>query len=112
MVLIDKLTSKGVRVHVLNIGILDNSVAGKLLRNIMLAFAEFERDMIVERLAEGKARAKLLPGYKEGRPKRRITKKHREAYELLKAHSYHETAKLTGFSKSTLYRIKRQIEKR
>jgi DNA invertase Pin-like site-specific DNA recombinase len=112
MVLIDKLTSKGVSVHVLNIGILDDSVAGKLLRNIMLAFAEFERDMIVERLAEGKARAKLFPGYKEGRPRRRITKRHREAYELLQSHSYHETALLTGFSKSTLYRIKRQIEKR
>ena len=30
-------------------GLLDNTPTGKLIRNIMLAFAEFERDMIIER---------------------------------------------------------------
>ncbi|MEE0002090.1 MAG: recombinase family protein [Weissella confusa] len=110
--LIDKLTAKGVRVNVLNLGLLDNSTAGRLLRNIMLAFAEFERDMIVERLAEGKARARLKPGYKEGRPNRRINKKHRQAYLMLETKTYREVAAITGFSKSTLYRIKNQIEKR
>lgn len=110
--LIDKLTAKGVRVNVFNLGLLDNSTAGRLLRNIMLAFAEFERDMIVERLAEGKARARLKPGYKEGRPKRRITKKHSEAYMMLDTKTYKEVAAITGYSKSTLYRIKNQIENR
>jgi DNA invertase Pin-like site-specific DNA recombinase len=110
--LIDKLTAKGVRVNVLNLGLLDNSTAGRLLRNIMLAFAEFERDMIVERLAEGKARARLRPGYREGRPRRRINKAHREAYKLLGEHTYKETSAMTGFSKSTLWRIKQQIERR
>ena len=49
--IIDKLTKKGITVHVLNLGLLDNSPSGHLLRNIMLTFAEFERDMIVDRLA-------------------------------------------------------------
>jgi DNA invertase Pin-like site-specific DNA recombinase len=110
--LINKLTAKGVRVNVLNLSLLDNSTAGRLLRNIMLAFAEFERDMIVERLAEGKARARLRPGYREGRPRRRINKAHREAYQLLSEHTYKETTTMTGFSKSTLWRIKQQIERR
>lgn len=107
--LIHKLTAKGVRVNVLNLGLLDNSTAGRLLRNIMLAFAEFERDMIVERLAEGKDMARLKPGYKEGRPNRRINKKHRQAYLMLETKTYREVAAITGFSKATLYRIKNQI---
>lgn len=109
--LIDKLTEKGVRVNVLNLGLLDNSTAGRLLRNIMLAFAEFERDMIVERLAEGKARARLRKGYREGRPKQRITKRHREIVALLEIHTYSEVTAMTGFSKSTLYRWKKKLEK-
>ncbi len=47
--LVQKLLDRGITVHVLNMGLLDNTPTGKLIRNIMLAFAEFERDMIVER---------------------------------------------------------------
>jgi Site-specific recombinases, DNA invertase Pin homologs len=105
--LIDRLTAKGI--NVLNLGMLDETPAGRLLRNIMLTFAEFERDMIVERLAEGRARAKAInPNYKEGRPKRKLTKKHREAIKLLGVYSYRETAKLTGFSTTTLWSINKQ----
>lgn len=109
--IIDRLTKKGISVHVLNLGLLDNSPSGHLLRNIMLTFAEFERDMIVDRLAEGRARAKAInPHYKEGRPKRRLTKKHRAAYRLLQEKTYREASKISGYSRSTLYRIKKQIE--
>lgn len=67
--LVDELLSKGVSVHILNMGVMDNSPTGKLIRNIMFSFAEFERDMIVERTAEGKAIAKQKSNFKEGRPK-------------------------------------------
>ena len=40
-------------------GRLDDSAGGKLMRNVVLAFAEFERDMIVTRTQEGKKYAKL-----------------------------------------------------
>ena len=53
--LVQKLLDRGIVVHVLNMGLMDNTPTGKLIRNIMLAFAEFERDMIVERTQEGKA---------------------------------------------------------
>lgn len=56
--LVKKPISKGVKVHILNMGLMDNTPASKLIRNIFFAFAEFERDMIVERTQEGKAIAK------------------------------------------------------
>jgi len=56
--LIEDLTARGIRVNVLNMGILDNTPSGKLIRNIFLAFAEFERDMIITRIQEGRATAK------------------------------------------------------
>ena len=42
--LINELNNKGVSVHILNMGVIDNTPTGKLLRNVMLSFAEFERD--------------------------------------------------------------------
>ncbi len=41
--LIDDLLSHGIKVHVLNMGLMDNTPTGKLIRTILLAFAEFER---------------------------------------------------------------------
>lgn len=66
--LIESLIEKGITVHVLNIGIMDNTPTGKLIRNIMLSFAEFERDMIVERTQEGKAIAREKGIRVDGRP--------------------------------------------
>jgi len=66
--LVDGLISRGVKVHILNMGMMDNTPTGKLIRSIMFAFAEFERDMIVQRTMEGKAVARQREGYKEGRP--------------------------------------------
>ena len=66
--LTQSLLDKGITVHVLNMGVMDNTPTGKLVRNVMLAFAEFERNMIVERTAEGKAIAKQNPDFREGRP--------------------------------------------
>lgn len=52
--LITKLIADGIRVDVCNLGILDNSSMSTLMRNILLSFAQFERDMIVERTGKGK----------------------------------------------------------
>jgi len=71
--LIESLIEKGVTVHVLNIGIMDNTPTGKLIRNVMLSFAEFERDMIVERTSEGKAIAREKGIRVDGRPEKNIS---------------------------------------
>ena len=68
--LITKLIDDGIRVDVCNLGILDNSSMSTLMRNILLSFAQFERDMIVERTQEGKAIARQNPDFREGRPKK------------------------------------------
>ena len=44
---IQSLLSRNVTVHILNMGKADNTPMGKLLLTVLLAFAEFERDMIV-----------------------------------------------------------------
>ena len=72
--LVSGLIERGVTVHVQNMGVLDNSPASKMLRAVFFAFAEFERDMIRERTAEGKAarKAELGDKFREGRPRLEI----------------------------------------
>ena len=66
--LVRDLVNRGIKVNILNMGIADNSPMGKLMLTVLLAFAEYERDMIVERLNDGKAEAKAKnPDYREGR---------------------------------------------
>lgn len=107
--LVQQLLAKGVSVHVLNMGLIDNSPTGKLITHIMFAFAEFERDMIIERTQEGKAIAKQDPDFREGRPKKFDEEKMQYAMELLESNSYAKVAKITGISKSTLSRAKREL---
>lgn len=102
--MIQGLLDRGIVVHVLNMGLMDNTPTGKLIRNIMLAFAEFERDMIVERTQEGKQLAKQNPDFREGRPKKYSKAQIAHAVELLDRYSYKEVSEMTGISKSTLIR--------
>lgn len=104
--LVNSLISKGVKVNILNIGAMDNTPASNLIRNIFFAFAEFERDMIVERTQEGKAIAKNNPYFKEGRPKKYSKQQIEHALSLLEDNSYSQVEKMTGISKSTLIRAK------
>ena len=83
--LIESLNTKGVIINVLNIGIIDNSPTGKLIRNIMLAFSEFERDMIIQRTQEGKAVARQNPNFHDGRPKKFSRVQIEHALELLQS---------------------------
>lgn len=110
--LIQSLLDRGIKVHILNMGLLDNTATGKLIRNILFAFAEFERDMIVERTQEGKSIAKQNPDFTEGRPKKFNQKQVNHALELLQDHSYKEVEQMTGISKSTLIRAKRKADAR
>ncbi|WP_026492879.1 recombinase family protein [Butyrivibrio sp. XPD2002] len=107
---ITNLIDEGIIVHVLNLGVLDNSSMSVLVRNLLLSFAQFERDLIIERTQEGRAIARLKPGYKEGRPKKYNPQQITLALELLKNHSYNQVSLMTGISVSTLSRAKRKTE--
>lgn len=106
--LVNDLLSKGIKVNILNIGMMDNTPSSKLIRNIFFSFAEFERDMIVERTQEGKAIAKTKEGFKEGRPRSYTMKQLDHALSLLTVNggncSYKEVAEITNISVSTLLR--------
>lgn len=106
--LVTELINRDIRVHILNVGVMDNTPASKLIRNIFFAFTEFERDMIVERTQEGKAIARTKVGYKEGRSKMYTDIQLNMGVELLKENSCAEVEKMTKISKSALIRALRK----
>ena len=102
---IQTLLEKGVRVTILNMGTVDNTPTGKLILTVMLGFAEFERDMIMQRTSAGKAIAKTKEGYSEGRPQKYSEEEIAEALDLLNKYSFRQVSKMTKISKSTLLRL-------
>lgn len=70
-IVVRDLVKCGIRVNILNMGVADNTPVGKLMVTMLLAIAEFERDMIIERTQAGKEIARQRPGYKDGRPSKR-----------------------------------------
>lgn len=106
--LITQLIDAGITINVLNVGVLSDDSVSALLRNILLSFAQFERDMIVERTREGREIARQKPGYREGRPKKYGAAQMNHAMGLLDNHSYKQVCELTGISKATLAREKKR----
>ena len=103
------LFDKNVRVHVLNVGLLENTAMGNFFITTLLAVAELERCMILERTAAGKEIAKTRDGFKEGRPP--IARAKIElALKLLENHSYKKVADMTGISVATLARYRRKMQ--
>ena len=104
-----ELFNRGVRVHILNIGLVENTLTGNLILIVMLAFAEYERGMIVERTQTGKAVARQDPNFREGRPKKYTATQIQHAMELLdNGKSYKQVESMTGISKSTLIRARKK----
>lgn len=106
--IIQELLDKDVKVHVLNVGYIDNTAMGKFFIQTLLAVAELERNMIVERTQEGKEIAKQRSDFREGRPNKYGKEHINNALELLENHSYTKVAEMTGISKSTLTRANRK----
>ena len=107
--MVHDLLKRGVKVNILNMGMVDNTPTGKLILTVMLGFAEFESDMIVQRTQEGKAIAKTKEGFTEGRPRKFTEEEMDWAISLLDTNSYKEVAEITNISKSTLIR---EVKKR
>ena len=109
--LLETLSERGVVIEVLNMGVIDDTPTGRLIRNIMLSFAEFEHDLIVQRTQEGKAIARQNADFRDGRPKKFTKVQLNHALELLETHSYKQVEKLTGISAATIYRAKAEKSK-
>ncbi len=103
-----ELFQRGVKVHILNMGLVENTLTGNLILTVMLAFAEYERGMIVERTQTAKQLLRQNPDFKDGRPKKFTEAQINLALDLLASgKSYGQVQKMTGISKSTLVRAKR-----
>lgn len=107
--MVSRLFDMGVKVHVLNIGLLEDTSLGHFFITTLLAVAELERSMIVERTQAGKLVAKSKPGYKEGRPAINDVKI-QYALELLETNSYKNVVAITGISRATLARYKAKMK--
>lgn len=106
--LITRLIDSGITIQVLDLGTLSNNSVSTLLRNVLLSFAQFERDMIVQRTQEGKAVARTKAGYREGRPPKYTKGLLDAAMRELEDHSYAQVSDTYGISISTLKREKRK----
>lgn len=105
--LVKELIARGVNVHILNMGLIENTPVGRLILNVLLAFAEFERDTIVERLADGKEVVKAKnPDYKEGRKTLEIPEEFKEYKQSVGTGEITVTAACAelGISRGTWYK--------
>lgn len=109
---VDFLISKQVTIHILNMGLIEDTPMGRLIVTNLLAFAEFERSQILERTSSGKNIARQHSDYREGRPPKYSQKQLMHALELKKEYSYQQVSEITGISISTLYRAKAKKSKR
>lgn len=110
--IIDDLFKRNIKVHVINIGVLENTTMGRFFMQCMLSFAEVERNMIVERINEGIENAKNNPNIMLGRPKKYTQMQLDHAVELLNSNSYKNVSRMTGISLSTLQRAKQKHDEK
>lgn len=104
---IQNLFDHGINVEILNMGRIDDTLTGRLILTVLLAFAEYERGMIVERCQSGKEIAKQDPNFKDGRPPKFSDEQINLALDLLnEGNTYRMVEKMTGISRSTLYRAR------
>ncbi len=101
--IVQSLFNRGIKVHILNIGLIDNTPTGQLIFTIFSAFAQFERDLIVTRTQEGKNFARVHdPNFKEGRPQKFTEEQIQFAYELKQqGMTYKMIERKTGISVAT-----------
>lgn len=102
--IVQQLFKKDISVHVLNVGLLENTSMGKFFLTTLFAVAEMERNTILERTQAGREIARTKDGYKEGRPKKYTPEQMDHAVSLLEKHSYTQVEKMTQISKATLTR--------
>ena len=107
---IDLLRDKGVSIHIMNMGIIENTPIGRMIVTNLLAFAEFERAMIKERTQAGKAIARTKEGWVDGRPRKEpadfqnFVKKQKDG-EL----SVRECCEQLGISRATWYNKLKEV---
>jgi len=108
--IVEQLKAKGVTFRVLNSNLDTSTSNGKLMLTMLGAIAEFERDLMLERQAEGIAKAKEAGKYKGRKPTAR--NKAKEVLEMAaQGISKREIAKTVGIGEASVYRILKDQKK-
>jgi DNA invertase Pin-like site-specific DNA recombinase len=99
-----KLKAKGVELQVLAMNLDTSTPTGKLMLNLMGSFAEFEREIMLERQREGVARAKA-----EGKYRGRVPTAQRKSAEVVQLRGQgvkpEEIAARLGISRASVFRV-------
>ena len=107
--LIKTLLARNITVKVLNMGTIENNPVGRLIVTFLAGFAEFERDLIVERTMAGRAYKKATdPNYKEGRKVKQYNESLFNELQVKVGNgeiTARNAAKLLGVGKSKWYNI-------
>ena len=113
---IRELMDRGVTVHVLNMGIVQDTATGRLTLSMLAAVAEFEREMIIERTQSGRAARRAEAEargevFRDFRPRKYGDQQTALAMRLLdEGQSFTQVSQQTGISKSTLIRRRRELK--
>lgn len=102
-----ELFDRGIRVHILNMGLIENTLTGNLILTVMLAFAEYERGMIVERTQTGREFKRTHdPDYKEGRKPLEVPDAYYEIREKVSAgeETVAGACEILGIGRTTWYK--------
>ena len=111
--LVKELTSKGIKVQFVKENLIfsgDDNPISMLMLNIMGAFAEFERSLILERQKEGIAIAKEKGKYKGRRPALNSLQIEELKNRLIDSKNKTTLAKEFGISRDTLYKYIKEIK--
>lgn len=107
--LIKDFLKRDITVKVLNMGTLENTPVGRMIVTFLAGFAEFERDLIIERTKAGREYRKLHdPNYRDGRKPIQYDS---ELFEQLKQRTVNgeitaaQAAKLLGVGRSKWFEI-------
>lgn len=104
LAVIEDLTARGVGFRSITEGVHTEGAMGKAMLTIMAAFAELERDTIIERTRAGLAAA-AANGRKGGRPRKVDDADAAKARSFRdKGLSANDIAKMLGVSRATVYR--------
>src|SRR5262245_2841603 len=99
-----RLKGKGVELQILSMNLDTSTPTGKLMLNLMGSFAEFEREIMLERHRESVAKAKA-----EGKYKGRVPTAQRKAAEVVQLKRQgvkpDEIAAQLGISRASVFRV-------
>src|ERR1700674_329045 len=104
--IVQGLDAKGVSLRILNLGgetVDTRGATGRLILNVFAAFAQFEREMMLERQREGIAKAKAAGKYRGRKPTARA--KGDDAVRMFReGNRVSEIAKALGIGRGSVYR--------